>query len=268
MNTDLVQAISANLAIIQNQPLSGGIVAKNLHISDNGSGELSLYGDFTITLKVLDLTTNGAPNLNSLMTFTQQVITTKLRGGGYKNGVIIHKYNSARKIFDKTKTWTYSIRYNFNFAVNVIQINMLTQIKGNDFVLAVVDSIGHQFTDKYGRRQSSGGLTQGEGGPATVSYNSWQKNKYIGVHEFFHTLSLDDIEDSDKKNRLMYHLGDNSGQTISDTEKGDMLNFIMKYMTDITKGNHSNIYLNTVNRLKTFLNNPTNGFKFNKAKFR
>ena len=268
MTTDLVHTIRANLAILQNQPLSGGIVAKNLHISDNGSGELTLYGDLTITLKVLDLTTDGAPNLNSLMTFTQQVIKTKLRGGGYKSGVMIHKYNSARKIFDKTKTWTYSIHYNFNFAVNVIQINMLTQIKGNDFVLAVVDSIGHQFTDQYGRRQSSGGLAQGEGGPATVSYNSWQKNKYIGVHEFFHTLSLDDIEDSDKKSRLMYHLGDNSGQTISDTERGNMLKFIMVNINDITKINSTNFNLNTLNRLRTFLNNPTNGFKFNKAKFR
>ncbi|GGE61803.1 hypothetical protein EV200_105152 [Pedobacter psychrotolerans] len=268
MTTDLVHAISANLAILQNQPLSGGIVAKNLHISDNGSGELSLYGDFTITLKVLDLTTNGAPSLNNLMTFTQQVMTAKLRGGGYKGGIRTFKYNSAKNIFDKSKNWTYSIRYNFNFIVNVIQISMLNQLKGNDFVLAVVDSIGHQFTDQYGRRQSSGGLTQGEGGPATVSYNSWKKNKYIGVHEFFHTLSLDDIEDPDKKNRLMYHLGDNSGQIISDTERGDIFDFIRKYLGDITKVSQSNINLNTVNQLKTFLNNPINGFKFNKTRFR
>jgi len=224
MTTDLVHIIRTNMAILQNQPLSGGIVAKNLHISDNGSGELSLSGDFTITLKVLDLTTNGAPNLNSLMTFTQQVITTKLRGGGYKSGVSALKYNVAKKIFDKSNSWTYSIRYNFNFSINVIQINMLNQLRGNDFVLAVVDSIGHQYTDKYGQRHSSGGLTKRAYWPATVSYNAWQKNKYIAVHEFFHTLGLDDIEDSDKKNRLMYHLGDNSGQTISDTERGDMMN--------------------------------------------
>ncbi len=48
ITTDLVHIIRTNLSILQNQPLSGGIVAKNLHISDNGSGELSLYGDFTI----------------------------------------------------------------------------------------------------------------------------------------------------------------------------------------------------------------------------
>lgn len=145
---------------------------------------------------------------------------------------------------------------------------MLNQLKGNDFVLAVVDSIGHQFTDQYGRRQGSSGLTQRAGWPATVSYDSWQKNKYTGVHEFFHTLSLDDIEDSDKKNRLMYHLGDNSGQVISDTERGDMLNYILSGITNMTKKSYSNQNLNTVNLLKTSLNNPTYGFKYNKAKFR
>jgi len=66
----------------------------------------------------------------------------------------------------------------------------------------------------------------------------------------------------------MYHLGDNSGQTISDTERGNMLKFIMVNINDITKINSTNFNLNTLNRLRTFLNNPTNGFKFNKAKFR
>ncbi|RLJ77196.1 hypothetical protein [Pedobacter alluvionis] len=268
MENSLINTLQMHFALLQNQPLTGGIVAKNLRITDNGSGELSLYGDFTITLKVLDLTTNGAPNLNSLMTFTQQVISNKLRGGGYKSGVIIHKYNSLQKKFDRTKTWTYSIRYNFNITVNVTQINMLSQLKGNDFVLAVVDSIGYQHTDQYGRRQSSAGLTQGDGGPATVSYSEWQKNKYFGVHEFFHTLGLDDIEDSSKKNRLMYHLGDNAGQIVSDTERGNMLNFLMTNIGDITQKNYANINLNTVTRLRTFLNNSTNGFKYNKAKFR
>ncbi|WP_316804704.1 hypothetical protein [Pedobacter nototheniae] len=255
-------------AILQSEPLTGGIVAKNLRITDNGSGELSLYGDFTITLKVLDLTTNGAPNLNGLMTFTQQVITSKPRGGGYKSRVNILKYNPIKRAFDKSKSWIYSIRYNFNFTVNVIQIHMLNQLKGNDFVLAVVDGIGYQYADQYGRRQTSAGLTQGDGGPAIVSYNEWQKNRYFGVHEFFHTLGLDDIEDNSKKNRLMYHLGDNNGQFISDTERGNMLNFIMTNINDMTKSNSTNINFNTLNRLRTFLNNPTNGFKYNKAKFR
>lgn len=268
MENSLINILQMHFALLQSQPLTGGIVAKNLRISDNGSGELSLYGDFTITLKVLDLTTNGAPNLNSLMTFTQQVISNKLRGGGYKSGVTTLKYNPAKKAFDTSKTWTYSIRYNFNITVNVIQINMLNQLKGNDFVLAVVDSIGHQFTDQYGRRQGSGGLTQRAGWPATVSYDSWQKNIYIGVHEFFHTLNLVDIEDSNKKNRLMYHLSDNAGQIISDTERGDMMQYILGDIRDITKNTYSNANMNTIKLLRTTLNNPIYGFKYNKTKFR
>lgn len=255
-------------AMLQNQPLTGGIVAKNLRISDNGNGELSLYGDFTITLKVLDLTTNGAPNLNSLMTFTQQVISNKLRGGGYKSGVSIHKYNENQKAFNKNKIWSYSIRYNFNFMVNVIQINMLSQLKGNDFVLAVVDTIGHQFTDQYGQIQGSAGLTQGAGWPAAVSYNSWLRNKYFGAHEFFHTLDLNDIEDGNKKNRLMYHLSDNSGHVISDAEKGDMMQYIVGNINDMAKKEYSNINLNTVSRVRIFLNKSIYAIKYNKAKFR
>lgn len=112
MENVLISTLRMRFAILQSQPLTGGIVARNLRITDNGSGELSLYGDFTITLKVLDLTTSGAPNLNSLMTFTQQVISSKLRGGGYKSGVSILKYNAAKRVFDNHKTWTYSIRYN------------------------------------------------------------------------------------------------------------------------------------------------------------
>lgn len=97
MENSLINTLKSRFAILQSQPLTGGIVAKNLRITDNGSGELSLYGDFTITLKVLDLTTNGAPNLNSLMTFTQQVISNKLRGGGYRSGINFLKYNPAKK---------------------------------------------------------------------------------------------------------------------------------------------------------------------------
>lgn len=103
MENSLINTLKMHFALSQNQPLTGGIVAKNLRITDNGSGELGLYSDFIITLKVLDLTTNGAPNLNSLMTFTQQVIANKLKGGGYKSGVSILKYNPAKRAFDTSK---------------------------------------------------------------------------------------------------------------------------------------------------------------------
>lgn len=79
---------------------------------------------------------------------------------------------------------------------------------------------------------------------------------------------MDDIEDNNKKNRLMYHLGNNTGYSISDLEKGDLMEYILGGIYNITKKNYSNISMNTYSRLRNFLNNPTNGFKFNKAKFR
>ncbi|MCX2494026.1 hypothetical protein OQX63_11125 [Pedobacter sp. PF22-3] len=42
MENSLINTLKSRFAILQSQPLSGGIVAKNLRISDNGSGELSL----------------------------------------------------------------------------------------------------------------------------------------------------------------------------------------------------------------------------------
>lgn len=196
------------------------------------------------------------------------MITSKLRGGGYQNGVNFLKYNAAKNIFDKSKPWTYSIRYNFNCSVSVVQISMLSQLRGNDFVLALVDSMSHQFTDQYGKRHYSAGLTNGRGGPAVVSYIHWQKNRYLGVHEFFHTLGLDDIEGDSKKDRLMYHLEDNTGKFISDKERGDMMKFMMLNLLDMTKVSYNNANLNTVNKLRFFIKDNTNGFKYNKAKFR
>ncbi|NTD95632.1 hypothetical protein G6M26_22750 [Agrobacterium tumefaciens] len=270
MPADLIDVFKTNISLLQNQPLSGGIVAKNLRISDNGSGELTLYGDFTITLKVLDLTTSGAPDLNSLMTFTQQVITSKLRGGGYKGGIRFFKYDSSTRSFNFRKNHTYSLRYNFNCTVNVTHIDMLNQLRGNDFVLAVVDRIGYQFIDQYGKRNNSSGITNGRGGPAVVCYNDWVKNRYIGVHEFFHTLGLKDIEDHNKKDQLMYHLGDNTSYNISDNERGDVMNFLMQDISNMTKGvySYTNQNFNSQNLLRTFLNSRTNDIKYNKAKFR
>lgn len=81
-------------------------------------------------------------------------------------------------------------------------------------------------------------------------------------------MGLDDIEDSDKKNRLMYHLGNNTGYAISDTERGDMMHFIMQNLKDMMKSTYSSPNRNTVISLRTFLNDPTNGFKYNKDKLR
>ncbi|MBB6498951.1 hypothetical protein [Pedobacter cryoconitis] len=145
---------------------------------------------------------------------------------------------------------------------------MLSQLSGNDFVLVVVDDIRFSFTDKYGKSHKAGGLTNGTGGPAIVSYNDWAKNPYLAVHEFFHTLSLDDIEDHSQKQRLMYHLEGNSGSSISNQELIDVNRYIMGDISNVTRGRYANPGLNTVNKLRTFLNRSSNGFIFNKAKFR
>lgn len=39
-------------------------------------------------------------------------------------------------------------------------------------------------------------------------------------------------------------------------------------LRDMTKGSYSNPGNNMVNQLRTFLNDKSNGFKYNKAKFR
>jgi len=94
------------------------------------------------------------------------------------------------------------------------------------------------------------------------------KDTYIAVHEFFHTLGLDDIEKLNLKNILMYHLNDRSGTEITALGREDMNRYLMHDITDMTRGSYANPSMNTVNKLRTFLNNSTNGFKYNKAKFR
>lgn len=66
----------------------------------------------------------------------------------------------------------------------------------------------------------------------------------------------------------MYHLGDNAGQSITEREKADMLEYVFGGANNLTMKNYSNASLNTVTRLRTFLNNPINGFNYNKAKLR
>lgn len=247
---------------IQGKKLSGGITGTNLKITDNGSGELTLSGDINITIKILDLTTSGTDRLTSLISFTQQTIANKLKGGAYATGYQYFKYNSAKNIFTNKPT-SYSIRYNFNYMVTLTKISGQNELFGNDFVIAVVDDIGYQRS-MYG----VGGLTDRESGPAVVKYSSWARDPYIAVHEFFHTLGLDDLEQSSLKNRLMYHLNDRAGTAVTNLEREDMNRYLMHNINDMTRGSYSNASLNTVNKLRNFLNNPTNGFKYNKARFR
>ena len=190
-----LEQLKVDISNAQQRPLSGGITSNNLAIHDNESGQLTLSGDITITIKVLDLTSTGVYTLNSLMNFTQHAIANKLKGNIFIGGFGFYKYDSSHKKFTN-KPHTYTIRYNFNYIVKLIQITMLSQLSGNDFVLVVVDDIRSSFTDKYGKSRKVSGLTNGVGGPAIVSYSEWTKDPYLSVHEFFHTLSLDDIEDN------------------------------------------------------------------------
>ncbi len=66
----------------------------------------------------------------------------------------------------------------------------------------------------------------------------------------------------------MYHLDGNNGSSISNQELIDVNRYIMGDITNVTRGRYANPGLNTVNKLRTFLNTSSNGFIFNKAKFR
>lgn len=105
-------------------------------------------------------------------------------------------------------------------------------------------------------------------GPAFVVYRDWQQNFHIATHEFFHTLNLEDIEDYAKSDKLMYHLGDNIAYNISDQERIKFNVFIFENLMDISKQMYTNLNYNTLLKLRLFLNDKTNGFKYNKAKFR
>lgn len=266
-NSMNLEQLKVEISNAQQRPLSGGITSNNMTIHDNGNGQLTLSGDIKITIKVLDLTSTGVYTLNSLMNFTQQTIANKLKGNIFLGGFGFYKYDSNRKKFTN-KPYTYTIRYNFNYIVKLTQITMLSQLSGNDFVLAVVDDIRSSFTDKHGKSRKVSGLTNGTGGPAVVSYNDWAKYPYLAVHEFFHTLSLGDIEDNSQKQKLMYHLGGNTGSSISNQELIDVNRYIMSDISNVARGRYTNPGLNTVNKLRTFLNSSSNGFIFNKAKFR
>jgi hypothetical protein len=55
---------------------------------------------------------------------------------------------------------------------------------------------------------------------------------------------------------------------ISLSELSIMNAYLMRGLVDMSDGAYANPTLNTAENLRKFLNNPTNGFKYNKAKFR
>jgi hypothetical protein len=253
---------------IQNRTLSGGITCPNgLRIQEvsivGKAKELIITGDVIITLKVLELTSLGAPKLNNLMKYTQQNITNKLKGEIVDYNVYLAVFNTRHNKFNKNEPATYNVRYKVNYIVRLEQIRMLSQLSGNDFVLAAVDRISLK-TDKY----TTSGLTAHGDVPATVTYSDWCRYPNIGTHEFFHTLGLSDLQGQANHKRLMYEIAGKTNNQVSTQELLQMSRYLMYELVDMSGGRYTNQTLNTLSKLRPFLNNPTNGIKYNKAKFR
>jgi hypothetical protein len=256
-----------NFSKTQTRKLSGGITCRGLSIREvsmpGKAKELIVTGDVNITVKVLELTTSGAPKLHIVMKYTENNIAGKLKGETMDYGLVLSDYDTKANKFNKTKPAIYNVRYKMNYLVRLEQIRTLSQLSNNDFVLAIVDRIGLR-SDKY----TAGGLTAHGDVPATVTYNGWCKYPNIATHEFFHTLGLPDLSGKSNSNKLMFEVASKTNNLVSNSELADMNAYLMKDIVSISEGNYSNQSFNTVNKLRNFLNNPTNGFKYNKAKFR
>jgi hypothetical protein len=199
----------------------------------------------------------------TLLTYTQHFISNKLNGDSSpRYQVYLHNYDTKKNAFG-TSGELYELHYKINYIVKLEQIKMLSQIAGNDFVLAVVDSIGYTSGDGM----ISGGLTT-RSGPATVEYNRWMSYPNLAAHEFFHTLGLADLYNSNQKNSLMYYIGGKNRSQVTSTERARMNDYIIQDIENMYKGNYSNPGLDTRNKLQKFLNDSKNGFKFQKSKFR
>jgi len=135
-----------NFSKVQNRKLSGGITCHGLRIQEvsmaGKAKELIITGDVNITLKVLELTTSGAPRLNIIMKYTEQNIANKLKGEAMDYGLVLSDYDTKANNFNKTKPAIYNVRYKINYLVRLEQVRTLSQLSNNDFVLAVVDRIG------------------------------------------------------------------------------------------------------------------------------
>ncbi|MCX2495878.1 hypothetical protein OQX63_20455 [Pedobacter sp. PF22-3] len=257
----------AKVALAQGKKLSGGITCNGLRIqlrhAPGKMPELLVTGDVTLTIKVFDLTTTGVPKLHSLIAATQSNIANKLRGETMEYDRYLSNYDTKANKFNKNTQALYNVRYRINYIVKLEKISRLSQLSGNDFVLAVVDRIGFK-TDNL----NTSGLTDGKGGPATVVYNDWCKYPNISTHEFFHTLGLGHIKGTSSKKSLMGEVAGTHNNAVSLNELFIMNKYLMANLVDMSNGQYASPTLNTAENLRKFLNNPTNGFKYNKAKFR
>lgn len=259
-------ALKSRIKTLENKKLSGGIVGRNLKISDNGMGELTLTGDFKITIKVFDLTSSNASKLTSMINYTRSFISSLLNQPVYEPMVQYFRYDSKQNMFNLKQTTHFAVRYNFKFTVDIFPVTGISQISGNDFVIAVVDGIGARFKDKFGLWHSEDGFSN-KNAPCIIDYNSWTRDPTIAAHEFFHTLSLGDKEDPEFKENIMYHLG-GSGKTVNMQQKIDLTHYIIDELRNMTSSNYQIQSLNTVVKLRTFLNDPSNAVRYNINRFR
>ena len=175
----------------------------------------------------------------------------------------LSNYDNKANKFNKSTQAIYNVRYRINYIVKLEKINRLSQLSGNDFVLAVLDRIGFK-TDNL----NTSGLTLGKGGPATVVYNDWCKYPNISAHEFFHILGLGHAKGASSSKSLMGEVAGAKNNSISFNELSKMNEYLMRDLVNMSDGVYTNPTLNTVENLRKFLNNPTNGFKYNKTKLK
>lgn len=255
--------LSNIISVAQQKKLSGGITCNHLKIQDNGSRMLTVSGDVTVTLKVFELTTNGANQLHRLMNSTRSIISEKLNGGsGLTGSVFLHKFDPIKKKFTNDSD-IYTVAYNLNYIIKLEQITMLSQLSGNDFVLAVVDAISYKTDGAV-----SGGLTVFGGGPSSISYDTWRRYPYLGAHEFFHALKLSDLKGKTATKNLMYEYAGTGHMEVTNDQRLIMNRYIIRNLDEMYSSPYSNPNLNTGANLRIFLNKIKNGIKYNKSKFR
>lgn len=261
--------VNKQLKLLDLKTLSGGVIGKNLMIIDNGMGQLEVKGDFTITIKVLNLCTIPTPKLKSLMNLTKNLISSLLKGPVFVYNYNYFRYNPKKKTFNQKEPSRFAIKYDFNINVDVYAVSTLSHINGNDFCIAVVDKIKGTFKDKYNRVHGVAGFVYGNGdAPAIIDYTDWSKDWVIGTHEFFHSLGLSDSESTADNGTIMYHLAAALGTKLKQEDKSTLYQYIMRDLRNMTQSTYRNPNMNTVLKLRQQLNNPANAISYNRNNFR
>lgn len=266
MNPSQLLMTNYRFKIKEQEPLSGGITARNLKIIDTGMGQLELQGDFTITIKVLNLCSSPTPKIQALINTARSYISSALRGVVRRDNTYFGQYNAKKNDFNLKATARFTTLFNFKFQVNMYLVRSIMDIRGNDFAVAIVDDIRSTFTDKFGGTHIMGGFSN-LSAPVILSYKAWEKNWSLVAHEFFHTLGLKDLEDAKDQDDIMYHVGKN-GLSIAPSEKLDMITYIMDDLRKMTHKTYQIPNLNTVLQLRQRLNNPSNEVSYNRNNFR